>query len=668
MFYSTQILAKKGPLGTIWIAAHLERRLKRHQVFETSITLSVDSIINPEAPLALRLSGQLLLGVVRIYSRKVGYLFQDCNDALLKIKSAFAQTGLVDLPEDQATANLAAITLPENYDNLEVFTDAATGSITLTFEHGEHEEMYDDLAFTVRDESITLDADFNALAFDATPAHDEVFDAGQELDLENIETHSDMEDDQPEQLRSADDGAGEGAALDIGQDLLGSADLQAGGGGSDHDMGDDDYQDDEVVEVVEEDTALGSLATPGAPAAGGTPGQGDTPGLPGADTPGIELGVVDDSPEAAPEAAPELGVGGVVVEEAPWAGGEGEVHAGAARQRSARATEAQVDDGAHGRPATELPGAAIRALLANRAPLLAKRGFRAAFQLPGGAKVDKRRKQIHTQNTMKLPAVPGPLSGPLTELWERANDMAVAARVAAVAADRREAVAAKEAKAARKRAAKQAAAADVPEETAHEAELEEDAPQEDGGAEGAAVDIDLVDGIEEVASEAEYVPDDDGFGDHEVQVVEEPEEGPGEAREEIEVEGEEGGEGEEEEEEEEGLPAAVELMQSGDQEQEQPNANSDAAATTFTSNTRAVLKHVRGLSERAKAKAAEAGQRARPDIVGFSRLVAGKKRLDASRWFFEMLVLKSKDYLDLEQKEPYGDIKIRAGAKLMAAI
>lgn len=87
--------------------------------------------------------------------------------------------------------------------------------------------------------------------------------------------------------------------------------------------------------------------------------------------------------------------------------------------------------------------------------------------------VDKRRKQIHTQNTMKLPAVPGPLSGPLTELWERANDLAVAARVAAVAADRREAVAAKEAKAARKRAAKQAAAADVPEETAHEAELEE---------------------------------------------------------------------------------------------------------------------------------------------------------------------------------------------------
>ena len=46
----------------------------------------VDSIINPEAPLALRLSGQLLLGVVRIYHRKVVYLFQDCNEAVTKIQ------------------------------------------------------------------------------------------------------------------------------------------------------------------------------------------------------------------------------------------------------------------------------------------------------------------------------------------------------------------------------------------------------------------------------------------------------------------------------------------------------------------------------------------------------------------------------------------------------
>ena len=44
MFYSTQILAKKGPLGTIWIAAHLDRRLKRHQVFEANIAISVGAL------------------------------------------------------------------------------------------------------------------------------------------------------------------------------------------------------------------------------------------------------------------------------------------------------------------------------------------------------------------------------------------------------------------------------------------------------------------------------------------------------------------------------------------------------------------------------------------------------------------------------------------------
>lgn len=41
-------------------------------------------------PMALRLTGQLLLGVVRIYSRKARYLLDDCNDALIKIKMVWA--------------------------------------------------------------------------------------------------------------------------------------------------------------------------------------------------------------------------------------------------------------------------------------------------------------------------------------------------------------------------------------------------------------------------------------------------------------------------------------------------------------------------------------------------------------------------------------------------
>ncbi|CAN1186924.1 Sister chromatid cohesion 1 protein 4 [Linum perenne] len=115
MFYSQFILAKKGPLGTIWIAAHLERKLRKNQVADTDIGFSVDSILSPDVPIALRLSSHLLVGVVRIYSRKVNYLFDDCSEALLKIKQAFRSTA-VDLPPEESTAPYNSITLPETFD------------------------------------------------------------------------------------------------------------------------------------------------------------------------------------------------------------------------------------------------------------------------------------------------------------------------------------------------------------------------------------------------------------------------------------------------------------------------------------------------------------------------------------------------------------------------
>ncbi|EPS70525.1 hypothetical protein M569_04233, partial [Genlisea aurea] len=115
MFYSQFILAKKGPLGTIWIAAHLERKLRKNQVADTDIGVSVDSILSPDVPIALRLSSHLLLGVVRIYSKKVNYLFDDCSEALLKIKQAF-RSAAVDLPPEESKAPYHSITMPEAFD------------------------------------------------------------------------------------------------------------------------------------------------------------------------------------------------------------------------------------------------------------------------------------------------------------------------------------------------------------------------------------------------------------------------------------------------------------------------------------------------------------------------------------------------------------------------
>ena len=88
MFYSETLLAKTGPLARVWLAANLERKLTKQNVLSSNLEDNVNSIIAPgQAPMALRLSGQLLLGVVKIYSRKAGYLFEDCNDMLNKIKT-----------------------------------------------------------------------------------------------------------------------------------------------------------------------------------------------------------------------------------------------------------------------------------------------------------------------------------------------------------------------------------------------------------------------------------------------------------------------------------------------------------------------------------------------------------------------------------------------------
>lgn len=94
MFYSQIILAKKGPLAKVWLAAHWgDKKLGRPQVFAVDIHNSVDAIVHPQVPLALRLSGHLLLGVVRIYSRKVKYLVQDSHEAMTHLKMAFARAG-----------------------------------------------------------------------------------------------------------------------------------------------------------------------------------------------------------------------------------------------------------------------------------------------------------------------------------------------------------------------------------------------------------------------------------------------------------------------------------------------------------------------------------------------------------------------------------------------
>lgn len=111
MFYSDVILSKRGPLAKVWLAAHAERRLSKSQLLHTDIEETVSSIIDQDGmPMALRLSGQLLLGVARIYSRQAKYLLDDCNEALLRLKTVF-RSGALD-STDLAPGLRQAVTLP----------------------------------------------------------------------------------------------------------------------------------------------------------------------------------------------------------------------------------------------------------------------------------------------------------------------------------------------------------------------------------------------------------------------------------------------------------------------------------------------------------------------------------------------------------------------------
>ncbi|NXY52728.1 RD21L protein, partial [Callaeas wilsoni] len=118
MFYVHLLINKRGPLAKIWLAAHWEKKLTKAHIFECNLEATIQKILSPKFAIALRTSGHLLLGVVRIYHRKAKYLLADCSEALTKMKTAF-RPGLLDLPEESFEAAYQSVTLPEEFHDFE---------------------------------------------------------------------------------------------------------------------------------------------------------------------------------------------------------------------------------------------------------------------------------------------------------------------------------------------------------------------------------------------------------------------------------------------------------------------------------------------------------------------------------------------------------------------
>ncbi|XP_024021421.1 sister chromatid cohesion 1 protein 1 [Morus notabilis] len=119
MFYSRQLLARKAPLGQIWRAATTHMKINRRKLNKLDIIKICEEILNPSVPMALRLSGILMGGVVIVYEQKVKLLHDDVNRFLIEINNAWKVKASPDstlLPRGKSQAKKEAVTLPDNQD------------------------------------------------------------------------------------------------------------------------------------------------------------------------------------------------------------------------------------------------------------------------------------------------------------------------------------------------------------------------------------------------------------------------------------------------------------------------------------------------------------------------------------------------------------------------
>ncbi|KAM7205783.1 cohesin subunit rad21 [Naviculisporaceae sp. PSN 640] len=233
MFWSGTLLSATGPLAKAWLSANQERKVSKIQILQHNLQDSVDAIITPnDAPLALRLSGQLLLGVVRIYSRKARYLLDDCNEALMKIKMAFRSTGNHDIPTNLHVQNKESLMLPDRitpFDKLDLLPPPSTDFLSSQLDEVTATPISSRKSrSTNRDINLQEQFDNSQFLNDTNQDEDEVALANMDdLDLDLDFGMDDMDLDRPTKLmdQTIEMGRDAPAARGVDEDLFSEMDL-----------------------------------------------------------------------------------------------------------------------------------------------------------------------------------------------------------------------------------------------------------------------------------------------------------------------------------------------------------------------------------------------------------------------------------------------------------
>ncbi|KAL6780502.1 RAD21 [Auxenochlorella protothecoides x Auxenochlorella symbiontica] len=633
MFYSTQILSRKGPLATIWIASHLNTRLKRAQVVDTSIAGSVDSVLNPEAPLALRLSGQLLLGIVRVYIRKLQFLESDAKEAVTGLQELETHAHVAEV-RGGGRAPEVAITLPplealDLFDPEALFTLGGTLSRTSssrrTSSAGSASLITADDVSEVWGPSSQGGAGgwYNPEATFEQVIPDDEMDRRFSIELERLRSQA------AEAPRA--DKAADALYVDQGPDERGGGTYLHGG--------------DETLDAAPSGffDGLTPLKTPTSgppslPSAG--PGSAPLPGMEGEHPRPHRLSDVlpplDGTPGADAGGAQPHGPRGTPPgsQDRPARRREGShAHARLRRKR------VQLDVDASGRPATELPAAEMRALMLDHSSLLATRG---GFVGTGAMTT------VHEIDlSLADPAAPGSGCPGLAPALQ-----ALFARALSTQAPRHHFGAGMPGDAwmTHDELASEPAEARWPDGTQGPMEGEAGPTQgsqqlaawEDAGAQGYEADM-----WQDDMGAASLTPASMGVRDV----------GEGTAA------GILGGD-----------PALPPLLESAPGSAPGTSGTSSGAGRPdgFTARTQAVLETLGarfatpdvGAKRRRGRDASDPGQATQ---LGFSALVAGRGRSEAARWFFELLVLQDRGHVRLTQEQAYGEIAVQPGMAAVAA-
>ncbi|KAK3393200.1 putative sister chromatid cohesion protein [Podospora didyma] len=99
MFYSHEILtSRQYGVATVWLVSTIglrstNRKITRKAIQEVDVEKACETILQPGAPIALRLQGSLLYGVSRVYSQQCSYVLTDAEKVQNHMRAFYSTLG-----------------------------------------------------------------------------------------------------------------------------------------------------------------------------------------------------------------------------------------------------------------------------------------------------------------------------------------------------------------------------------------------------------------------------------------------------------------------------------------------------------------------------------------------------------------------------------------------